>query len=602
MTPPRSNDNLKQRDSILLAAIVESSDDAIIGKTLDGAITSWNRGAEEIYGYTSAEVLGKSISLLSPPDHDDEVPEFLDQIRRGEHVDHYETVRVRKDGKCINVALTISPIKDQAGQIIGASSIARDITERKRIEEERLRLAAIVDSSDDAILGMTLDGTVISWNRGAEKMLGYTGEEIIGKSVRLIYPPDRPNELPEIVAKMKRGERIDHYETERQRKDRAVIDVSLSVSPIKDDNGEVIGISKIARDISGQKRVAQYARSLIEASLDPLVTINTEDKITDVNEATVRVTGVAREQLIGTDFSNYFTEPKKAREGYEQVFKQGYVTDYPLTIRHREGKLTDVLYNASVYKDDKGNVLGVFAAARDYSRVKQTTQQLESTNTELEAFSYTISHDLRAPLRAIDGFAKILAEEHANSINQEGQRLLTTIQTSAGQMGRMIDDMLTFSRLGREEVRRQQVDMGDLAKEVFEGLEPSYQGRQVRCHIPVLPPATGDPTLLRQVWHNLLSNAVQFTRLRTVAEIAVAGKADNGQTVYTIQDNGAGFDQAYANKLFGVFQRLHGGEFEGTGCGLAVVRRIIERHGGKVWAEGKKGEGAVFHFTLPVNG
>jgi len=717
MTPPRSNDNPKQGDGALLAAIVESSDDAIIGKMLDGTITSWNRGAEQIYGYTSAEMLGKSISLLSPRDHDDEVLEFLDRIRQGRHVDHYETVRVRKDGKRINVALTISPIKDQAGQIIGASSIARDITERKRIEEERLRLAAIVDSSDDAILGMALDGTVISWNRGAEKMLGFTGEEIIGRSIRLIYPPDRPDELPEIVAKMKRGERIDHYETERQRKDHTVIDVSLSVSPIRDSKGEVVGISKIARDISGQKRVAQYARSLIEASLDPLVTISTEGKITDVNEATIRVTGVSREQLIGADFSNYFTEPKKAREGYEQVFKRGYVTDYPLTIRSTSGKLTDVLYNASVYKDergnvlgvfaaardittqkqasqyarslieasldplvtisaegkitdvneatirvtdvpreqligadfsayftepekarqgyqevfkkgfvtdypltirstvgkltdvlynasvykdDKGNVLGVFAAARDYSRVKQTTQQLESTNTELEAFSYTISHDLRAPLRAIDGFAKILVEEHAKTLDGEGSRLLATIQTSAAKMGVMIDELLAFSRLGREELRKQNVDMQKLAKDVFEELEPSYQGREVRCRISALPPATGDSTLLRQVWRNLLSNAVKFTRLRPVAEIAVAGEMEDGKIVYAITDNGAGFDPAHANKLFGVFQRLHSGEFEGTGCGLAVVRRIVERHGGKIWAEGKIGEGAVFRFTLPA--
>ena len=218
-------------------------------------------------------------------------------------------------------------------------------------------LASIVDSSDDAILSKTLDGVITTWNKAAERIYGYQAAEIIGRSVSLLIPPDRPDEMAEILDRIRIGDRVDHYETTRRRKDGATIAISLTVSPIHDADGRVVGASSIARDITERERVqeqlrsaSEYARSLIEASLDPLVTISAEGKITDVNEAAIRVTGVERAQLVGTDFSDYFTEPDRAREGYRQVFAQGFVTDYPLTIRHTDGDLTDVLYNASVYK------------------------------------------------------------------------------------------------------------------------------------------------------------------------------------------------------------------------------------------------------------
>src|ERR1700733_8835910 len=235
----------------------------------------------------------------------------------------------------------------------------------RRIAESEL-LAAIVDSSDDAIFGKTLEGVITTWNKAAERVYGYQAEEIIGQSVSLLMPPDRPHEMVEIIDRLRAGERVGPYETTRRRKDGATVTISLTVSPMHDAAGGVIGASSIARDITERERereqarlASQYARSLIEASLDPLVTISAEGKITDVNEATIRVTGVERRRLVGTDFLDYFTEPDRAREGYRQVFARGSVTDYPLTIRHAGGGVTDVLYNASVYKDAGGNVLGV---------------------------------------------------------------------------------------------------------------------------------------------------------------------------------------------------------------------------------------------------
>ena len=366
----------------LLASIVDSSSDAIIAKTPDGIITSWNPAAERMYGYQAEEMIGKPISLLLSPERPNEMDEILAKIRRGERVEHFETVRRRKDGSFIHVSLTVSPIYDETGKLIGVSSIKRDITDRMRTEE---LLASIVESSDDAVIAKTPEGVITSWNPAAETMYGYKAEEIIGKSVSILEAPDRPGEMVEILKKIRKGERVEHYETNRRRKDGKSIYISLTVSPIRDSAGQMIGVSSIARDITERKRVeeqqlatSKYARSLIEASLDPLVTISAEGKITDVNEAAVKVTGVVKEQLIDTDFSDYFTEPDKAREGYRQVFAKGFVTDYPLTIRHRDGQLTDVLYNASVYRDLQGDVMGVFAAARDVTAQKQAAQYARS--------------------------------------------------------------------------------------------------------------------------------------------------------------------------------------------------------------------------------
>ncbi|MBK5274549.1 MAG: PAS domain S-box protein, partial [Desulfuromonadales bacterium] len=252
-------------------------------------------------------------------------------------------------------------------------------------EDHRSFLASIVESSDDAIVGKTPEGIITSWNPAAERMYGYTSKEVVGKHISILLPPDRPKEMEDILAKIRKGERVEHYETLRVRKDGTSIHVSLTVSPIHDAAGRLIGVSSIKRDISERKRAeehfqatSQYVRSLIESSLDPLVTISPEGKITDVNEATIKVTGMRREKLVGTDFSNYFTEPENARKGYEQVFSKGSVIDYPLTIRHKDGRLLDVLYNASVYKDLQGNVLGVFAAARDVTAQRQAAQYARS--------------------------------------------------------------------------------------------------------------------------------------------------------------------------------------------------------------------------------
>jgi PAS domain S-box-containing protein len=349
------------------------------------------------------------------------------------------------------------------------------------------------------------------------------------------------------------------------------------------------------------------------------VTIGQDGKIADVNAATERATGYSRGELIGNDFSDYFTEPEKARMGYQQVFREGSVRDYALEIQHREGHLTPVLYNASVYRDEAGQVVGVFAAARDITerkraeeeirklnaeleqRVRDRTAQLEAANKELEAFSYSVSHDLRAPLRSIDGFSQALLEDYIDELDDEGKRFLSIIRGNTQKMGQLIDDLLVFSRLGRQEIRVSDIDMGKLAKAVSEELKLAVTERKLKFTINALNPAQGDQAMIRQVLINLLSNAIKFTRPKKSATIDVGGGREGNENIYYVKDNGVGFDMQYVNKLFGVFQRVHSTEeFEGTGVGLAIVQRIIHRHGGRVWAEGKVGEGATFYFSLPA--
>ena len=388
-----------------MASIVEHSDDAIISSTLDAIITSWNPAAERLYGYASDEIIGRSTQAVTPKDRPDEIRNILSRVRAGQPVEHFETMRVRKDGTVFPASLTVSPILDTDGTVVGASVISRDVTEQMQALQAAQRLAAIVEHSDDAIISNTLDGVVATWNPAAERLFGYPSDEVIGKSAGIIMPAGYDNEIPDSLAKLKAGQPVVRLESPRVRKDGTVIPVSLTVSPIHDIHGQIVGASTIARDLSEQKRTFELARSMIEASLDSFVAISPEGKITDANEATVKLTGVPRDKLIGTSFSDYFTDPKKAEEIYQQVFTEGMAVDYPLTLRGRDGHktLTEVLYNASVLRDERGNVVGVFAAARDVTRqvaaqrelVGQQARELDRL-AELERFQrLTVGRELK---------------------------------------------------------------------------------------------------------------------------------------------------------------------------------------------------------------
>lgn len=465
-------------------------------------------------------------------------------------------------------------------------------------------------------------------NEAVATMLGYSRAELAGLGLESLFDPQEPQNHAEGLASLLDGNKPSTRVAQcyRHRNGQKVwVDEGLVLR--RNSNDDSLELITIMLNITALKTEEQallekvhYTRSLIETSIDPLVTISPGGTIEDVNEATVQATGLPRGALQGRDFADFFTEPERAREGYQNAFQRGSVRDYPLTLRHVSGSLMPVLYNASTYRNAQGDVLGVYAAARDISqvqrmeeqlrslnseleeRVQQRTEDLTEVNQELEAFAYSISHDLRAPLRAVDGFSHKLLKTYSDQLDDEGRRLLQVVRDNAQRMGQLIDDLLRFSRLGRRELQIQPVDMEALARGVASDLLASEPERQIEFSCGKLPESKGDAAMLREVWINLIGNAIKFSRDRPVAHITVAGEAVGSEAIYSIQDNGAGFDMAYADKLFGVFQRLHRqDEFEGTGVGLALSQRILHRHQGRIWGEGQPDGGATFHFTMPLH-
>jgi PAS domain S-box-containing protein len=351
-------------------SLIEASLDPLVTINPDGKISDVNAATVRVTGHSREGLIGTDFSkYFTEPE---KARAGYEKVFRDGLVTDYELGIRHKDGHVTPVMYNATVYRDESGNVIGVFAAARDITERKKAEEEQLRLAAIVEHSEDAIIGKSLDGIILSWNAGAERIYGYSATEAIGQHISMLVPLHQIDNMGYILGKIRSGEPVLHYETVRRNKGGKDLHVSLTVSPIKDVKGNLIGVSTIARDITEQKKAEEairranaYNRSLIEASLDPLVTIDPDGKISDVNAATVRVTGFLREELIGTDFSKYFTEPEKARAGYEKVFRDGLVTDYELGIRHKDGHVTPVMYNATVYRDESGNVIGVFAAARD---------------------------------------------------------------------------------------------------------------------------------------------------------------------------------------------------------------------------------------------
>jgi PAS domain S-box-containing protein len=493
-----------------------------------------------------------------------------------------------------------------------------------RTSEERFR--TLFEQSPDALVVNTPDGRILDVNPAALELFGTTREEMLLTNIAGLYADSSDREA--VTRTIAEKGFVRDVEMRFRRADGPLMHTLLSVTAMRARDGSELYLGGM-RDITERKEAEEalrsaslYARSLLEASLDPLVTISPAGTITDVNGATEEVTGVSRANLIGTDFADYFTDPEKARAGYQRVLQQGLVRDYPLTIRHRDSHTTDVLYNATVYRNESGQVQGVFAAARDITerkraeeeirrlnvdlerRVQERTAELEATNKELEAFSYSVSHDLRAPLRGMNGFSQAMVEDYGDKLDERGLGYLNRIRTASQHMGTLIDDLLKLSRVTRGEMNSQEVSLSELAGQVVEDLRRGQPEREVRCVIAPDLRAPGDPRLLRVVLENLLGNAWKFTGKHPNARIEFgATTTAEGERAFFVKDDGVGFDMTYADKLFGAFQRLHAAtDFEGTGIGLATVGRIVRRHGGRIWAEGQVDRGACFYFTLGKGG
>jgi PAS domain S-box-containing protein len=405
---------------------------------------------------------------------------------------------------------------------------------------------------------------------------------------------------------------------------------------------------------TAELEVANYARSLIEASLDPLVTISADGKILDVNAASIKVTGIPREKLIDTDFSSYFTEPEKAREGYLQVFEKGFVSDYPLTIKHKDGNLTDVLYNASVYKDSKGKILGVFAAARDVTEQKwakdlrvanielafqndekekraaelsianielafqndekeNRAAELVITNKELESFNYISSHDLQEPLRKIQVFASRLIADESRNLSTKGIDHIFRMQDAANRMQALIADLLAYSRTTSSERKFEITDLNTVMESVKKDFADTLAEKNAVIEVTEMCDARVIPFQFRQLLDNIIGNALKFAKPDLPPHIIIKSSIIKGSEAnspklssekeychITITDNGLGFEPQYKDQIFELFKRLHDKEkIKGTGIGLSIVKKIVDNHNGLITATSELNKGANFDIYIP---
>src|SRR6267154_4489805 len=509
-----------KRTSEYARSLIEASLDPLVTVNPDGKITDVNEASVNATGLPREKLIGTDFSdYFTEPQKAREGYTLV--FAKGFVADYPLTLR-NKNGKLIQVLFNASVYRDEKGNVLGAVAAARDITVLKETEEKIRKIQAytrsLIETSLDPQITKGPDGKITDVNEATVQVTGVPREKIIGTQF-----PDYFTE----PAKAEQAYRQAFYEGVVRNYPLAIRHVSGKITDVlynatvfKDEDGVVQGVFAAARDITDRKQAEEeikkqqaYTRSLIEASLDPLVAISPEGKITDVNEALVKATGVQRDKLIGTDFSDYFTEPEKAREGYQQIFAKGFVADSPLTIRHN---LRDVLYNASVYRDEKDKVLGAFASARDITaqrkqevRIKSLNEELEQRIIELESFSYSVSHDLRAPLRGIDGFIAIFLTKYLSNVDQEGQRLLGNVRRNVDKMSSLIDELLTLSRIGMKDIQIVPIEMTDLVNTVLEELSEMKGSSSIK--IKDLGTAKGDIALIKQVLVNLISNAFKYS-------------------------------------------------------------------------------------------
>lgn len=559
------------------------------------------------------------LSLYAPSDHD----HVRQSVARADQVGHvqFEAHMIRRDGSAFPAQMDLVSVRGDEGNLLYRVATAQDISERKKAEAEIAYQAGILNYVNDAIIATDENFLIRSWNAAAERIYGWTADEAIGLRADHVLQTQFPD-ITRIEAIQKIRETGEFAEEVVQvRKDGARLDVDARTVTVRDEEGRITGFISVNREITDRKRAETAAlesearyRLVLDTLMEGCQIIDFDWRYVYINEVAAAQGRHTPAELLhhtmmeiypGIDQTELFSvlrqcmQERIARRMENRfVFPNETVGWFELSIQPVQEGVFILSTDITQRKQTEEEIRRLNEKLEE--RVIERTAQLHTANQELEAFSYSVSHDLRAPLRAINGYTQILMEDYAESLDMEGKRVCNIITAETKRMGKLIDDLLAFSRLSRKQIQPARVDMKSLVYSVFGELTREPDRERIDFKVGKLPPADGDPALLHQVWFNLLSNAIKFSSKVDRAIIEVGTKRSEDELVYFVRDNGAGFDIQYVDKMFGVFQRLHSDdEFEGTGVGLAIVQRIIQRHGGRVWAEGEVDRGATLYFSLP---
>lgn len=631
------------KSGALQNAIINSANFSSIATDEKGVIQLFNVGAERMLGYSAVDMVNK-IMPANISDTDELIlraktlsvefdtlikPGFEALVYKASHgiEDIYEITYICKDGSLLPAIVSVTALRNAQNTLIGYLLIGTDNTARKEIElkqerldqqllDQQLYVQSLLESISDALTVIDKSGIITDVNKQMELLTGCTRDELIGTLFANYFTNQKRAEAG--LKRVLRQKNINNYELTIRAKNGMKTQVSYNVNTFYDREKKLQGVLATARDMTEQRQATLYARSLREASLDPLVTISSDGKITDVNEATVKVTGVKRAKLIGTDFSSYFTDAKNAREGYLKAFAKGRVTNYPLTMCDSKGRLTDVMYNASVYKNADGTTLGVFAAARDVTGSNTLAQMLEEKNIALESakflaekanhakseFLFSMSHELRTPLNAILGFAQLMETDSLPPTPSQ-QDSIGQILKAGWHLLNLINEVLDLAKIesGEVAVSREPVCLATIMLECQGMIEPQSKERGIS--VAFTQPdqdyyAQADQTRVKQVLINLLSNAIKYNSMRGTVEVTYKASRP-GHVRVSVRDTGAGLSPEDQAQLFQPFNRLgkEEGTEEGTGIGLVVSKRLIELMDGRMGSQSQMGEGSVFWFELP---
>ena len=591
-------------------AIVETTPECVKVVGADGTLLLMNSAGLEMLGAASpSEVVGKSVYDLIAPQDRDRFRGFNEGICKG-GAGAIEFDIVGLQGVRRHMEAHAAPMRYSDGRMVHLA-ITRDITERKRTERAALLLSAIVESSDDAIISKDLNGVITSWNKSAARLFGYTAAEAVGQSVTILIPPDRLDEEPRILDRLRRGERVDHFETVRRHKDGAPIDISLTISPVKDASGIVIGASKIARDITDRKHteaalLASEAkfRQLADAMPQIVWTARPDGYLDYLNERWYEFTGFSRnmpdEHL--WDLILHPDDLERTRETWRGCLQSGEPLNVEYRFRDaRENRFRWFMGRALPIRDSDGNIVKWFGSCVDIDDQKRVEDDLRRANEGLEQFAFSASHDLQEPLRSVKIYSELLERACGRNLDADALQYLKYMRQGATRMEMLVRDLLSYTQATNLDVPAESVDAGEALSLALANLSGAIAETGARITSDPMPSLYVHSAHLQQLFQNLIGNSLKYRSQDRAPQVHITAEQGKGYWLFAISDNGIGIDPQYKERIFGLFKRLHASdEYSGTGIGLAICQRIVDRYHGRIWVESELGRGSTFRFTLSV--